>query len=422
MSDIKLTCDETPLAWPASISLDELKSCKTCGIRVHSPQPGSLQILTRRQSDGAGDGVNIDESISVGADYRGQRYSFDEAIFHTPGLHMFPGRKELYPAEYHIHMRTMAAPIRYITIVIPVSHLPAGAIEGAEVAKAYFAAMKAKPDPSVTRPTLDTLFTSANGKGVQMIQYQGPDIRGRTGDKENQAPDDVCNSSTERQFLLVLNVAPIRATDLERIPREGSLSTDPRDLPAPGVVPKKAVARDHLLRVAVLADPGILPAKKTEKTKPEESGSTEMECKPVKVVNGRDVIDVSGKAVDIRKLLGLPEPGDDQEKPSAAYNAIQSYARHALMFFGTMMGLLLSDYIVGKIWLIFFLPSARLEQWEPLKVWIFLSIALSAAGFTDGIVGLFDSGVEYVVGGGLSDGLTTIAGFVFNIVKGQLGF
>jgi hypothetical protein len=175
------------------------------------------------------------------------------------------------------------------------------------------------------------------------------------------------------------------------------LSTDPRDLPAPGVAPKKAVTRDHLIRVAVLADPGILTAKKTDITKPEETGSTEMECKPVKVVNGRDVIDVSGKAVDIRKLLGLPEPGDDQEKPSAAYNAIQSYARHALMFFGTMMGLLLSDYIVGKVWSLFFLPSARLEQWEPLKLWIFLSIALTAAGFTDGILGLVDYSFEYAV-------------------------
>lgn len=401
MSDIKLTCDETPLAWPASVSLDELKLCKTCGVRVHSPQPGSLQILTRRQSDGVGDGVNIDESISVGADYRGQRYAFDEAVFHTPGLHMFPGRKELYPAEYHIHMRTMAAPIRYITIVIPVSHLPPTTDivnQGTEAAKAYFAAMKAKPDPSAVRPTLDTLFTSANGKGVQMIQYQGPDIRGRTGDKESQAPDDVCNSSAERQFLLVLNVAPIRATDLERIPREGSLSTDPRDLPAPGVAPKKAVTRDHLIRVAVLANPGILSAKKPEAAKLEESGTTEMECKPVRVVNGRDVIDVSGKAVDIKKLLGLPDGDDsDQEKPSAAYNAIQSYARHALMFFGTMVGLLLSDYVVGKVWALFFLPSARLEQWEPLKIWIFLTIAISAAGFTDGILGLVDYLFEVAV-------------------------
>jgi len=415
MSDIKLTCDETPLAWPASVAIDDLKSCKTCGIRVHSPQPGSLQILTRRQGDGVGDGVNIDESISVGADYRGQRYSFDEAIFHTPGLHMFPGRKELYPAEYHIHMRTMTAPIRYITIVIPVSHLPTGAIGGAEVAKAYFAAMRAKPDPSAVRPTLDTLLASASGKGVQMIQYQGPDLRGRTDDKESQAPDELCNSSAERQFLLVLNVAPIRATDLERIPREGSLSTDPRDLPAPGIQPKKSVPRDQLLRSAVLADPGILTGKKPVSGPiqgPAESG--EMECKPVKVVNGRDVIDMSGKAVDVKQLLGLGPSsllggGQQQGQPNQT-SLIESYGRHALMFVGTLLGLLLSDYFIGKVWGLFFLPSARLEQWEPIKFFLFLNIALTAGGLTDGILGLVDNIVDYVVGGNL-----------FNLVKGQLG-
>ena len=222
MSDIKLTCEETPLAWPASITIEDLKTCNTCGIRITAASPGSLQILTRRQEGGVGDGVNIDESISVGADYRGQRYSLDEAIFHTPGLHMFPGRKVLYPAEYHIHMRTMVAPIRYLTLVIPVSHMEAGSneeLQGPKSMKDYFSAMKAKPDPSAIRPTLETLFNTEKGKTIKIIQYQGPDIRGRSGDKESEAPEDVCNSSSERQFLLVLNVAHIRATDLERIPR-----------------------------------------------------------------------------------------------------------------------------------------------------------------------------------------------------------
>ena len=389
MSDIKLTCDETPLAWPASISIDDLKVCKTCGIQVHAPSPGSLQVLTRRQSQGVGDGVNIDESISVGADYRGQRYSLDEAVFHTPGLHMFPGRKELYPAEYHIHFRTLSAPIRYITLVIPVSHMPAGAADmllSHEDTKEYFAAIKAKPDPAAKRPTLETLLKSGNGKGIRMIQYQGPDIRGRTGDKGSEAPDELCNSPEERQFLLVLNVAQIRATDLERIPREGSLSTDPRDLPAPGITPKRAVPRDNLIRSAVLADPGILDAKKKAQKAVEEP-TNEMECKPVKVVDGRDVIDVSGKAVDIKKLLGLTED-TETDASGNAFKAIERYAKHATMFVGVIIGLLFADFVIGQLWQIFFLPSTRLEQWEPLKVWIFFSIALTTAGFSDGIMGL----------------------------------
>ena len=387
MSDIRLTCEETPLAWPASISIEELKTCKTCGIHIHAPHPGSLQLLTRRQSEGSGDGVNVDESISVGADYRGQRYALDEAIFHTPGLHKFPGQKELYPAEYHIHMRTASAPQRYITIVVPVSHMVSKHNPGT----AYFAAMKAKPDATAVRPTLESLFDISGD--IKILQYQGPDIRGRTGDEPE--PEDVCKSYTERQFLLVLNVAHIRATDLERIPREGSLSTDPRDLPAPGVSPKKTIVRDRLLRSAVLAVPGVLKPKKESTTKAVTTATTtgekELECKPVKVVNGRDVIDISGKSVDIMALLGLEKKNglgatEDSKKP--VESTLTKYTSHAMFFVGTIVGLLLSDFFIGLLWGIFFTESGgRRDQWEPIKLWIFLGISLTAAGLSGGILG-----------------------------------
>ena len=84
-------------------------------------------------------------------------------------------------------MRTMAAPFRYITIVVPVSHMVQG------IGSDYFAAMAAQPDPAATRPTLDTLFSGSS----KVIQYQGPDIRGRTGDVSSP-----CSTTGERQFLL----------------------------------------------------------------------------------------------------------------------------------------------------------------------------------------------------------------------------
>jgi hypothetical protein len=181
------------------------------------------------------------------------------------------------------------------------------------------------------------------------------------------------------------------------------------------------------LRSAVLADPGILTGKKPVSGPiqgPAESG--EMECKPVKFVNGRDVIDVSGKAVDVKQLLGLGPSsmlgGDQQQGQTNPTSLIDSYGRHALMFVGTLLGLLLSDYIVGKVWGLFFIPSARLEQWEPVKFFLFLNIALTAAGLTDGILGGFDAGINYVVGGNLADDLTTVAGYGFTFLKGQLGF
>ena len=375
MSDIRLTCDETPLAWPTSTSLDDLKVCSTCGIRIHSPSPGSLQILTRRQG-GVGDGVTIDESNSVGADYRGQRYTIEEAVFHTPGLHIFPGQKEVYPAEYHIHMRTMKDPIRYITVVIPVSHL----VTGAGTSTAYFKAMRAKPDPAATRPTLDAILTPI-GAGAT-LQYMGPDIRGRTDVTNTSA----CSSSQERQFILVLTPCHIRATDLERIPREGSLSTDPRDLPAPGVAPKSAVPSDRLLRSVIYAVPGILETVATPTPAPSPSKpSTELECKPVKVVNGRDVIDVEGKAVDVKSLLGISEVSATHEQ-----SYVTDLGKPATMFIGTLAGLLLADWLIYTfIWASFFNGSDRLAQWEPLKIWTFLTISLAAAGFSGGILELF---------------------------------
>jgi len=259
--------------------------------------------------------------------------------------------------------------------VIPVSHMT-----GDDSAKPYFAAMRAQPDPAAVRPTLDTLLATP---GVKMIQYQGPDIRGRSGDAPN--PEANCDSSDERQFLLVLNVAGIRASDLERIPREGSLSTDPRDLPAPGVTAAKAVARDRLLRIAVLADPGILSSPQQIAASPPTTA--ELECKPVKVVNGRDVVDISGKTVDIKKLLGLGEDTPEAERDSGAV-VLFSYGRHLTMFIGIMIGILFADWIFAKIWSFYFTPSARLEQWEPLKIWFFLSLAATAAGFKDSIFGL----------------------------------
>lgn len=370
MADIRLTCAETPLAWPSTVAISDLKTCASCGIHVFSPQPGSLQILTRRP---VGDGVNIEENIGIGADYRGQRYSLEEAVFHTPGLHVFPGQSEVYPAEYHVHMRTFSAPQRSLTLVIPVSHL----LTAATGTQDYFAAMAAKPDPSVTRPTLSTLLTA----GTQILQYQGSDIRGRTAD--NPTPDDTCSSTAERQFLLVLQPVAIRAADLERIPREGSMSTDPRNLPAPGVAPTKTVSRDRLLRVSVLATPGILGATVSDAPLSVSAPATkEVECRPLKVVDGRDVVDISGEAVDIWTLLGLRKGGfglGATKTAAATESSAVFIGSMLLMFIGTILGLVIASWIFGYVWGFFFESSGgRLEQWEPLKLVFFLIIATIA--------------------------------------------
>jgi len=292
---MSLTADETPLAWPNTVNIKDLRTCTTCAIQMMSPKPGTLQILTRRSGDGRGDGVNIEEEpVLLSATYRGQSYSLEEAVFHVPGLHVFPGQSAPYPAEYHIHMRTDTAPKRFITIVFPVSHLVTG------VGSDYFAAATSNVDMATfsSNPTLATLFTP----GTLMIQYQGPDIRGRTA----ASPEPLDPSSTaERQFLLMLQPLQIRASDLERIPREGSLSTNPEDLPAPGVAPTKQVLRSRVIGYAVLATPGV-PTGSGPVASTDSSGNTvELECKPLKVIDGRDyVINTASDSSDTSKSKG----------------------------------------------------------------------------------------------------------------------
>jgi len=371
MSDIRLTYDETPLSWPASVPIADINTCASCGIRILAPQPGSLQCLTRRQE--AGDGVNIDEYVGIGADYRGQRYTFEEAIFHTPGLHVFPEQKEVYPAEYHIHMRTMSAPIRYITIVLPVSHMVAES-----PSRNYFAAVSARPDPAAKRPTMETLFRDS----ASVIQYQGPDIRGRTAD----TPIPKVQNMAERQFLLVLHVASIRATDLERIPREGSRSTDPRDLPAPGVKSKKTVLRDHLLRASILANPGILHDTKKAVT---VTKKVEMDCKPIKVVDGRDVIETfQGKVVDVKKLLGIDEEAAQREKAEKEKekNGADYVIRIVAIVLSISLGIILANVFAEKFWTLFFVDTDLLHKMSWMKVVFYLAVISSVAGFSDMIV------------------------------------
>ena len=375
MTSMQLSCEETPINWPRAATLEDLTVCKTCGFILHAPNPGSLQVQTRRAGDGVGDGVNIMEAGDIGLDYRGQRYMFEEAIFHTPGLHVFPGEKEVFPAEYHLHFKTLSAPMRGVSIIIPVSHRVTGI--GAD----YFAAISRQPDPAAQRPTLASILTP----GTDVLQYQATEIRGRTEETPNPTS---CSDSYERQFLMVLRPCAIYASDLERIPREGSLSTNPTDLPAPGVKNKQHMPIDRVKRTMVLARPGILGGEAMSATDGigmNTGGTQEVVCKPVKVVDGRDVVDVNGQNVDIMKLLGLGtdagmDTGIASQSADDAAQSLLSFARKfmaGLVFFGA---LLLADLIVGKtLWRLFFTVPADgvkyLFETAPIKIWFFAVLA-----------------------------------------------
>lgn len=357
---MSLTAEETPLAWPGTVDIRDLRTCTTCAVQMISPKPGTLQILSRRAGDGRGDGVNIEEEpVLLSATYRGQSYSLEEAVFHVPGLHVFPGQSAPYPAEYHIHMRTDTAPKRFITIVFPVSHLVTG------VGSDYFAAATSNVDMSTfsSNPTLATLFTS----GTLMIQYQGPDIRGRTA----ASPEPLDPTSTaERQFLLMMQPLQIRASDLERIPREGSLSTNPEDLPAPGVAPTKQVLRSRVIGYAVLATPGVPTDSDVGPVGVSTSANpVELECKPLKVIDGRDyVINMASDSSKSKGPLGSGGPaigtGLQPTETTASINPVD------LIFF--CLSIIIGVMIIQIIFNNFIFPTIFDVQGEVYKksLWI----------------------------------------------------
>lgn len=246
-------------------------------------------------------------------------------------------------------METLSAPHRSITLVIPVSHL----VPEEPISRAYFAAMRQAPkaDP---HPTLEKLLTTLDSS---VIQYQAPDIRSRIYDTSGAA---VCSEKNERQFLMVLKPASIRASDLERIPREGSLSIDPRDLPAPGAEPKvKAISYDRLRKAAVLARPGLLYAK------PVSTGTSTS----LRLLNGNELIDVSGKPVTLSSLLesNKPETATVIQSPGG-----QTMGARIVMALAMLVGFLFFDYLAAEyIWAGCIEASPALKGWSIYK-WLFV--------------------------------------------------
>jgi len=272
-------------------------------------------------------------------------------------------------------------PVRFLTLVIPVDHT----VPVDSSTQSYFSSMRSQPDPGANRPTIEVLMGALNGP---ILQYAGPDIRGRVQDRSVTA---ACSSTEERQFLLVLKPASILAGDLERIPSvDGTIALDPRNLPAPGVVPAvKAISRDRLVRTAVLAIPGILYKQNAQVTAAAAQGQ-EFECKPVKVVNGHDVVDIEGKTVDIKKLLGLTPDGDDGTNldPNEALFMTRIILGVA-MTCGMIVGVLLADFLAVRIWAFFFNGNdALLNQWEPLKMWFFILIFVLTGIYGPGLLSI----------------------------------
>jgi hypothetical protein len=122
---------------------------------------------------------------------------------------------------------------------------------------------------------------------------------------------------------------------------------DARFMPA-ATVPHNSrtkVSKDKLTRIATLAVPGIRGST-TVGGAATPAPTKELECKPVKVVDGRDVIDVSGVNVDIYTLLGLgPDPAVSVSVDSG--DTMMYWGHFVSAFIGVIAGLLIMDFLFG---------------------------------------------------------------------------
>jgi hypothetical protein len=283
-------------------------------------------------------------------------------VFHTPGLHVFPDQSDVFPAEYHITLTSVSLPTRTIVLVVPLSHRSQD--DGVPAGADYFAAASSNPNTTgLAPPPLSTLFVP----GSPVLQYYA-------GDLFNCDP-----RQPDIQYLLVLRVMSIRATDLERIPREGTGSTLPDALPLPGPKPSQAVPRDLLLRSTLLAMPGIVSSSATHQPPAQRDlDPTAYTCKPIQVMDGKDVLVNTFPGTPLPQILDIsgascaPPPADGETGGSPWIYSI-------ITFLATMAGLLLADMLFGYVWGWFFSgPSDRLEAWLPIKIFFFLIISIGS--------------------------------------------
>jgi hypothetical protein len=146
-----------------------------------------------------------------------------------------------------------------------------------------------------------------------------------------------------------------------------------------------------MIESITIAKPGILDPNAPEKEPTilhTAAPTDEMECRPLKVVDGVDVIDMSGNAVDIRTLLGLPGGKGLMGavmKPMGnvpADTTAPKWMTFSVNFIGTFLGIVFADYIFSYIWSFFFESSGgRLEKWTIIKLLFMLGVSLSTAAY-----------------------------------------
>lgn len=152
-------CRETPLWFPDSISLNSLRICQSCIVRVSAPKVGATQRLIPIPR-----GFQFEEYSITSLLFNGLRYSLFDSYLLIRGAHRLPGKSAPEVAELCFYFKGdfNASQIRCVCLPVQI---------GNGLGNNYFSELGQNAISS-RKTTLESLFNTSS----QMYMYLGSDF------------------------------------------------------------------------------------------------------------------------------------------------------------------------------------------------------------------------------------------------------
>lgn len=197
-SAVGLTCDETPLYPPKTMTLADMPVCVSCSLVFSAPIVGTKTISSRYGNDG----LNVEESPLTEITYNNSKYALYDTVLWKSGAHRNFKAKANYDLEMNLYFRDVFNPFKQIAVAIPIT------IDDTQ-ANAYFTEM-ADQNPGVRSHSLEKIITTGS-----VLMYKGIDLRNRNSDKPYAAAQ--CKDAKSNLVWYVLQPAFISSKDAARI-------------------------------------------------------------------------------------------------------------------------------------------------------------------------------------------------------------
>jgi hypothetical protein len=195
---VGLSCDETPLYIPKTMSLNDIPTCQSCTLMFAAPIVGTKSLSTRFGNDG----LNVDESPLTELTYNTNKYALFDTVIWKKGAHRNFKASDTYDLEMNLYFRDVFDPFKQIAMAIPITINDSNA-------NPYFTEM-ADQNVSNRTKSLETIITSG-----PVIMYKGMDLRDRNSDKPYAAAQ--CQSPDTSLNWFILQPAFISSNDAKRI-------------------------------------------------------------------------------------------------------------------------------------------------------------------------------------------------------------